>query len=304
MDFIHNNNISNSILIIGNGFDLDLGIKTKYIDFANSEYWPFKERFSFEENTLPYFLNSHKNNVETWFDLEELLAKFARDNSILSKEKINETMRNFEILKKKLKEYLEKQEDVFFEEMKGNTQTNKVSHLILQVFLKMQGRKIYTFNYTNTQKIAKSLISGFEDNVTHIHGSIKKNNIILGTGDQRDIPDPFFQFYKSASPNYSSNNLVEDLNNADKIYIFGHSLGRNDHDYFSDFFKKASSNNKIPQYSKKIKIRIFTYDNNSEIDIKKQLMALTNRHLTGLFAHCDFKIIKTSLGNLKLEDLI
>ena len=217
MDFIHNNNISNSILIIGNGFDLDLGIKTKYIDFANSEYWPFKERFSFEENTLPYFLNSHKNNVETWFDLEELLAIFARDNSILSKEKINDTMRDFEILKKKLKEYLEKQEDVFFEEMKGNTQTNKVSHLILQVFLKMQGRKIYTFNYTNTQKIAKSLISGFEDNVTHIHGSIKKNNIILGTGDQRDIPDPFFQFYKSASPNYSSNNFVEDLNNLDKI---------------------------------------------------------------------------------------
>ena len=294
MDFIHNNNISNSILIIGNGFDLDLGIKTKYIDFANSEYWPFKERFSFEENTLPYFLNSHKNKVETWFDLEELLAKFARDNSILSKEKINETMRDFEFLKKKLKEYLEKQEDVFFEEMKGNTQTNKVSHLILQVFLKMQGRKIYTFNYTNTQKIAKSLISGFEDNVTHIHGSIKENNIILGTGDQRDIPGPFFQFYKSASPNYSSNNLVEDLNNADKIYIFGHSLGRNDHDYFSDFFKMASSNPKVPQCSKKIKIRIFTYDNNSEIDIKKQLMALTNRHLIGLYAHCDFKIIKTN----------
>lgn len=297
MDFIHNNNISNSILIIGNGFDLDLGIKTKYIDFANSEYWPFEERVSFEENTLPFFLNSRKNKVETWFDLEELLAKFARDNSILSQEKINDTMRDFEFLKKRLKEYLEKQEDVFFEEMKENTQTNKASHLILKVFFKKQGRKIYTFNYTNTQKIAKSLISGFEDNVTHIHGSIKENNIILGTGDQRDIPDPFFQFYKSASPNYSSNNLVEDLNNADKIYIFGHSLGRNDHDYFSDFFKMASSNPKIPQYSKKIKIRIFTYDNNSEIDIKKQLMTLTNRHLTGLYAHCDFKIIKTSMNN-------
>ena len=297
MDYIQNNNISNSILIIGNGFDLDLGIKTKYIDFANSEYWPFKERFSFEENTLPYFLNSHKNKVETWFDLEELLAIFARDNSILSKEKINDTMRDFEILKKKLKEYLEKQEEVFFEEMKENTQTKKMSHSILQDFLEMQNSKIYTFNYTNTQKIAKNLILGFKDNVTHIHGSIKENNIILGTGDQRDIPDPFFQFYKSASPNYSSNNLVEDLNNADEIYIFGHSLGRNDHDYFSDFFKKASSNNKIPQYSKKIKIRIFTYDNNSEIDIKKQLMALTNRHLIGLYAHCDFKIIKTSMNN-------
>ena len=177
---------------------------------------------------------------------------------------------------------------------KTHTQRMKASHSILQDFLEMQNSKIYTFNYTNTQKIAKNLILDFKDNVTHIHGSIKENNIILGTGDQRDIPDPFFQFYKSASPNYSSNNLVEDLNNADEIYIFGHSLGRNDHDYFSDFFKMASSNPKVPQCSKKIKIRIFTYDNNSEIDIKKQLMALTNRHLIGLYAHCDFKIIKTN----------
>ena len=137
----------------------------------------------------------------------------------------------------------------------------KASHSILQDFLEMQNSKIYTFNYTNTQKIAKNLILDFKDNVTHIHGSIKENNIILGTGDQRDIPDPFFQFYKSASPNYSSNNLVEDLNNADEIYIFGHSLGRNDHDYFSDFFKFAISNPKTPLYSKKIKIKIFTFYN-------------------------------------------
>lgn len=30
----------NNILILGNGFDLDLGLPTKYSDFANSEYWP------------------------------------------------------------------------------------------------------------------------------------------------------------------------------------------------------------------------------------------------------------------------
>ena len=70
----------------------------------------------------------------------------------------------------------------------------KKSHSILQDFLDRQNRKIYSFNYTNTQKIAKNLILDFKDNVTHIHGSIKENNIILGTGDQRDIPDPFFQF--------------------------------------------------------------------------------------------------------------
>ena len=32
--------MNKSILVIGNGFDLDLGLKTKYSDFAKSNYWP------------------------------------------------------------------------------------------------------------------------------------------------------------------------------------------------------------------------------------------------------------------------
>ena len=32
-----------STLIIGNGFDLDLGLKTSYKDFRNSEPWPIKD---------------------------------------------------------------------------------------------------------------------------------------------------------------------------------------------------------------------------------------------------------------------
>lgn len=30
-------------LVIGNGFDLDVGLKTRYIDFAESKWWPFKD---------------------------------------------------------------------------------------------------------------------------------------------------------------------------------------------------------------------------------------------------------------------
>ena len=29
-----------NVFIIGNGFDLDLGLSTKYSDFAKSKYWP------------------------------------------------------------------------------------------------------------------------------------------------------------------------------------------------------------------------------------------------------------------------
>ena len=55
------NHIHQSVLILGNGFDLDLGIRTKYKQFADdNDYWPFKESISFEEDSLPFFLLNQK----------------------------------------------------------------------------------------------------------------------------------------------------------------------------------------------------------------------------------------------------
>lgn len=291
------NHIPHSVLILGNGFDLDLGIPTKYEQFANDKkYWPFKDSFSFEEDSLPFFLNKHKNQVDTWFDLEELLACYASESQDLPKEKILQAKQDFSILSKALKEYLIKQEESFVEQMQnsmGQTRRMTPAHRVLQLFLKKRVRSIYTFNYTNTYRIANQLILNFEGIFNHVHGSTQDDNIILGAGDQRQIKDSFFEFYKSASPFYKSNNLVEDLNNADEVYIFGHSLGKNDHDYFSEFFKMASKTVQRPFVPDKIKVRIFTLNDNSEIELKKQLMTLTDNHLIGLYAHCDFKILKT-----------
>ena len=44
-------------LVIGNGFDLDVGLKTRYIDFAESKWWPFKDaRLQDGCETLAYTL--------------------------------------------------------------------------------------------------------------------------------------------------------------------------------------------------------------------------------------------------------
>lgn len=43
------------ILIIGNGFDLDLGMKTSYKDFFNSRFWPFhKKLYDYSSNNYSY----------------------------------------------------------------------------------------------------------------------------------------------------------------------------------------------------------------------------------------------------------
>ena len=291
--------IPRSVLILGNGFDLDLGIRTKYQQFADdNDYWPFKESISFDEDSLPFFLNKHKSQVDTWFDLEELLACYASENKDLSKEKILQAKQDFSILSSALKKYLIKQEESFVGEQMcnsmGHARRMTAAHRVLQLFLRKRFRSIYTFNYTNTFRIANQLILNYEDVFNHVHGSID-DNIILGAGDQRQINNEFFEFYKSASPFYKSNNLVEDLNKADEFYIFGHSLGKNDHDYFSEFFKMASKTVHRPFVPVKLKVRIFTFDDKSEIELKKQLMALTENHLIGLYAHCDFKILKTDI---------
>lgn len=285
-----------SVLVLGNGFDLDLGLNTSYENFVNSDYWPFNRSVFYDKGSLPHFLNNHLGKIGTWYDLEEALAGFASqcihpEDYLIEKDKAF-----FKTLIQKLKEYIQSQEDSFVDIMERDRHTKRMTpaHYVLSKFLQKEIRSIYTFNYTNLYRIANKLIIGFDDDFTHIHGSLAKDNIILGTGEQRNLDDNYFDFYKSASPYYESNNLVEDLNSADEVYIFGHSLGLNDHDYFSDFFKMASTNVHRPFHSGKLKVRIFTLDDKSEMKIKKQLMCLTEKHLTGLYAHCDFEILKTS----------
>ena len=68
-----------SLLILGNGFDKDLGMKTAYRDFAESTFWPFTNLSNKDQGSLACFLNERKEDVNTWFDLEELLAEFAQN---------------------------------------------------------------------------------------------------------------------------------------------------------------------------------------------------------------------------------
>lgn len=290
----------NTVLVLGNGFDLDLNMATSYKSFAHDkDFWPFKDVSLYKPLSLPYFLNENIDKVESWFDLEELLARYAYSEKVTDKCIVEKDIAYLEELKSSLGEYLKKQEDTFVSNLKSRTHPTReipsryVLREILMRNLEKENVSIYTFNYTNISRISNEILNT-EAQFNHVHGSIDSNDIVLGTGDSQEINKDYFPFYKSASKNYKSSNLVEDLLNADSVYIFGHSLGENDHDYFSEFFKMATKSRKKTFVYDKIKLRIFTYDDNSELDIKKQLMKLTDKHLIGLYAHCDFKILKTA----------
>lgn len=159
--------------------------------------------------------------------------------------------------------------------------------------------KIYNYNYSDFSRISQ--LVGFNNlKYTHVHSSIKESSIILGIEDNIDIPKEYCFTIKSHNPNYRSSNIRYALEKADEVIFFGHSLGITDYHYFSDFFLNQSGNNGTPQ--KKKTIRIFTYDEDSRLDILLQLREMNNKKKNDLFDLNDFRIYCTS-KNEDVDDI-
>lgn len=288
------------ILILGNGFDLDLGLKTSYRDFCNSRYWPFnKLQYDYDNGgyTFPMSLSDalllEKNN-STWFDIEATLGKYAchkrRDESgyvhpdTLEQAAADKTQ--YERLVTNLKAYLQ--------EIQKKAQIDKDS-IAAQVFraLIMNGyfNKIFTFNYTDLKYLAKQIGIQQDFWYTHMHGTLDKG-IILGIESRMDF-DPLYRFMcKEYNPNYETRLLIRCLNEAQEVVFFGHSLSAIDYHYFQSFFKKQSEDILVKEQSKEI--TIFTYDIESQFDICDQLRNMNDRKLDSLFGNNILRIFRTS----------
>ena len=278
-----------TVLIIGNGFDLDLGMHTSYRDFANSDYWPYKHRTY--DKGLGKYLND-KKHTEKWLDLENEFANYTLsliETSLEDETQIRHDKGDYNILTSKLKEFIKAEQDNL------HIAENEVTaRRVLQNLVKHPNYFIHTFNYTDIVSIARKLELHINSNrVEYMHGNLANNDIIIGTGENKIIPDQYDFLYKTSNKHYSSNNLAESLDYAQEIIIFGHSLGENDFDYFKPFFQKISQNvginyNKLE--NKRLELTIYTKDEESEIALKRQLRKLTDNHLQGIYANCDFKI--------------
>lgn len=284
-----------SVLIIGNGFDLDLGMHTSYRDFAKSKLWTFGSSSYTFSNGLGNYLNT-KKGAENWFDLEQELANYAQSvssDNLSNEQLIRFDNEDFNLIVSKLKMYLQSEQ----QDLHKNARECKAKY-ILSEFSKKENYFIHTFNYTDVKYISEVLkIRLNSTRIEYVHGNLGDNNIILGAGDNKELPEEYDWLYKTSNKNYSSNNLADSLANADEICIFGHSLGENDFDYFKPFFKRISQDIDLtyhnPMTDRRIKVTIYTKDEASEIAIKRQLRKLTDNHLQGIYANCDFEIKNT-----------
>lgn len=259
-------------LVIGNGFDLDVGLKTSYGDFIKSGYWPFNHYAKVENiDTLASFLK-RKSQLNTWFDVEEALYEYAKKGGIEEKD-----LKYFETLKSSLTSYLLDQENGFTQN------SNSTAIAVLNALLTCgEQTKIYSFNYTDLRKIASRYAITEDFSCEHMHGTTLNNDIILGIGDKSDINSHYFYFKKVASPNFSSHSIIPDMISSDEVIIFGHSLGLNDHPYFVPYINSLLDYTTITE--KRRTITIFTRNESDKQELKKKLEELTGNRVTLLYS--------------------
>lgn len=277
------------VLIIGNGFDLDLGLKTSYYDFMES---PFFKGLDKSSHLMKHIL--FKKNISKWIDLEADIK-----NIISNKQGFFNRSEKFKNLP--FDDVFKKNRDCFYELIEAlikylntldysNLNKKSIASLFLNSVIENGYFEIFSFNYTDLHKISDCL-NICEFGYNHVHGTVNKSNIILGFEDDVELIDEYCFMIKSHSPYYRSSNIRQALYNAEEVVFFGHSLGITDYHYFSDFFYEQSGNNGTPR--KKKTIRIFTYDESSRQNILVQLRIMNNRKTNELYDLNDFRIYCT-----------
>jgi hypothetical protein len=266
-----------AVILIGNGFDLNFGLKTGYCDFIKSKNF---EDLIKEDNDFAKHLKS-RHNLQNWIDIENELKTYSSLNGGLNETFFNE----FKNLSSALMEYLGN----------INIKTNKksASYKLIES-IKNLSTLIIDFNYTSTlQNVLKELES--EDITLHIdhlkiHGSLEKKNIIFGVEDKAKIYHSDVFLKKSVNINFQSIDFSESIQKCSHFIIFGHSLGETDYMYYDDFFKKACR--QVPSYERK-EIYIYFYGEENYYNLFRQIDNLTGKNITRFKQYNKLKMIDT-----------
>jgi hypothetical protein len=285
------------VLIIGNGFDLDLELKTSYGDFYGSDYWPFHE----PKTQMGAFLE-HERSINHWMDLEEKIGEYAIRSHFRDIKELRhypqKNQEDYEILTSKLGEFLAASE-------KGNINNESVaSRILVAHFNSISIPNIITFNYTNINGLAQRLGLKNVFSSYYVHGNLIDNNIILGVGESYTFknfkiqPDNDF-LYKTSSPHYNPPQIADMLDNAPNITFFGLSLGGMDAPYFSGLFQNLSK-----QIGKHI--TFITRDEESRLQILRHLRNVEgiNLHDVCTRHHIEFIRTKDNIDEEKVKKYI
>lgn len=312
-------------LFLGNGFDLSLGLQTKYTDFfnhvnqyGNKDFWPNKnpvmvgDHLYMRLNGLcQEFGQSPKSNSGTykWNDLEDELKKHAKRKSHQGIQNVTEyqssfepDLKYFEDIKRGLMNYLKFEVDEWSENRHIRAKSSAAYNLMYEVCVQANAvPNIITFNYTDISYLMSKCEGNLtrridirEDKVQHVHGSLLDEHIILGIDEDREVPKEYDFLFKSWDDYYGSHKVIDTLKSSQIIIFFGLSFGSIDSVYFVDFFKSII---KGTYDNRKKHILICTFDESSMRAIYRQFFEM-GISIMELKAHCDFRFMLTNPTNI------
>lgn len=264
-----------TLLIVGNGFDLSIGFKTSYGDFMKSSYFPHEET----SNLCSYLHKQYEENMG-WIDIENELSEYSR---MLTAKKLNAKKYNtildigslreeYDELKSSLKCYLQEETNRAFDPSPDNPAKRVIDQLPAD-------SKIISFNYTSIiERLTWDKFKDSKGNLLHIHGSLAPyDDIVFGVEDSAKLSKEHVFLYKAYSPHLKVQEFSDWLNSAERIIFYGYSLGDTDRQYFEKFFRKLCSGD-----SSFTELVFYYYGQASYDNLIWQLQMLTNHKLTQL----------------------
>lgn len=270
------NNDYDAILITGNGFDLNLGLKTSYQDFIVSD--AFKSLLKANNQLCLYLKNQQE--VNNWIDIENELKQYS--NSVCKDSNRNIFRQEYQSLCKSLCDYLNNLDMSYIDD------TSQAYKFITQKFERLL---ILNFNYTLSLEYLLDM-NKLNHSIIKMHGTAKNNKIVFGVEDSAriNVNDVFLK--KSTCLWNEIIDIDSLLSDAKNIIFLGYSLGETDHHYFKDFFQTAAINNFMDKRQKNIFVSYYKED--SMYDILKQIDYMTSNRIQGLRTHHNFKMFDLS----------
>lgn len=238
--------------LIGNGFDISAGLNTRYSDF----YKYMISKYESGECSKNDILENIKNNSDLWSNLELGLGEYTQEiaDDIGKLEKFFDEKFQIDTM---LMKYLRiEQERIDWENnnsiQKVRNDFSKYIYNFYNLFTPVErdeilkicsnsnnAYKVISFNYTNVIKKCIDLISN-KIELLYLHGSLEKNNAILGVNDSEQIKNDFFKnsdemlicMNKLEINNdigeYTISKAKSILKNSNIICIYGMSIGDTD----------------------------------------------------------------------------
>ena len=309
--------MAKTVIVLGNGFDLSLGLPTSYRSLVESSQ--FLEEVE-KGNILAQFLKKSAKNTSNWCGFESDLLRYTK----LGEHNYDSLYSDYISLKEAIKAYY------LYVNNNFTCRPSIGSDVLFNYYTRhLQAKNgellIINFNYTNSAKrvINNSLgrravkllmfvefideigdiysaFTGeqFNPNLKHIrvihpHGTVE-DDIIFGVNDNADMGD-FIFLKKSAAKSYRPNFNWNDLNSSTEIIFYGHSLGETDHQYFNDFFFQQADINATPQ-----KMVFYYYGETERLKLMKELDTLTCQRLGSLQMNNDILFFDSSDTNYEI----